>query len=153
MLGFGNVLLCDDATGVRVVEMLKREPWALSHSVVCLDCGTLSYTILPYLGATDTLLVIDAAEIGAPPGTVKTYADEAMDRFWLSTRRRTVHEVGLIDLLDMARLHGCLPARRALVCVQPGVIDWSESLSPAVREALPRALRAALLQLALWHGP
>jgi len=34
-------------------------------------------------------------------------------------RRRTVHEVGLIDLLDMARLEGCLPRPRGVAVFQP----------------------------------
>ena len=60
-------------------------------------------------------------------GAIAPFEGAAMDEFLRSTRRRTVHEVGLIDLLDMARLRDCLPPRRALLCIQPGRIDWSET--------------------------
>ncbi len=50
---------------------------------------------------------------------------------------------GLIDLLDMARLRDCLPPRRALLCIQPGRIDWSEELSAPVAVALDRGRPAS----------
>jgi hydrogenase maturation protease len=61
-----------------------------------------------------------------------------------------VHELGLIDLLDMARLQGCLPARRALLCIQPSRIEWSEALSAPVMQAFPDAIRQAQALLARW---
>jgi hydrogenase maturation protease len=67
-----------------------------------------------------------------------------------STRRRTIHEVGITDLLDMARLEDCLPQRRALLCVQPARIDWSDRLSDAVERALPAASRQARQLLQRW---
>jgi hydrogenase maturation protease len=74
-----------------------------------------------------------------------------MDAFLMSARRRTVHEVGLIDLLDMARLQDCLPSRRALLCIQPHRIDWSETLSTPVAEALPAAVKQAKALLWRWQ--
>ncbi len=96
------------------------------------------------------MLVIDAADLNRPAGAVGLFEGSAMDEFLASTRRRSVHEVGLIDLLDMARLQGCLPPRRALLCIQPRRIDWSETLSTSVAEALPEAARQARLLLQRW---
>jgi hydrogenase maturation protease len=76
----------------------------------------------------------------------------AMDDFLTQARRRTVHEVGLIDLLDIARLLGCLPIRRALLCVQPQRIDWSTSLSAPVEAALGEATTRAKALLRHWHA-
>jgi hypothetical protein len=50
----------------------------------------------------------------------------------------------------MARLQGCLPPRRALLCIQPSHIDWSETLSTSVAEALPEAARQAQALLQRW---
>jgi hydrogenase maturation protease len=96
------------------------------------------------------MLVIDAADLNRAAGAVGLFEGAAMDGFLTSTRRRSVHEVGLIDLLDMARLQGCLPARRALLCIQPCRIDWSETLSTSVAEALPEAARQAQVLLQRW---
>jgi hydrogenase maturation protease len=52
--------------------------------------------------------------------------------------------------LDIARLQDCLPDRRALLCIQPGVIDWSETLSPRVEDALAEAATEARSLLSRW---
>jgi len=148
VLGFGNVLLSDDGAGVKLIERLRRELGPDAAAFV--DGGTLSFSLLPYLEATDSMLVIDAADLNRSAGAVALFEGAAMDGFLTSTRRRSVHEVGLIDLLDMARLQGCLPPQRALLCIQPCRIDWSETLSTSVAEAMPEAARQAQALLQRW---
>ncbi|MGO9514787.1 MAG: HyaD/HybD family hydrogenase maturation endopeptidase [Steroidobacteraceae bacterium] len=151
VLGFGNLLLSDDGAGIQVVERLRAEFGGDGADFI--DAGTLSFSLLPYIEATDSLLVIDAADINGPPGAIGLFEGMAMDAFLLSARRRSVHEVGLIDLLDMARLRDCLPRRRALLCIQPGRIDWSEQLSAPVAHALPEVVREAAVLLERWTNP
>ena len=150
VLGFGNILLGDDGAGVWIVERLRTDPDCGACEFI--DGGTLSFTLLPYVEATDALLVIDAAELESLPGTVAVFEGPAMDAFLMSARRRTVHEVGIIELLDMARLRGSLPARRALLCIQPGHIDWTNILSMPVAEGLSVAVTAARALLARWDA-
>ncbi|MEP6548921.1 MAG: HyaD/HybD family hydrogenase maturation endopeptidase [Gammaproteobacteria bacterium] len=148
VLGFGNVLLGDDGAGVHVAERLRAELGSAAANF--LDAGTLSFSLLSLVEAADSLLVIDAGDLDSPPGTVALFEGAAMDQFLKSTRRRTVHEVGLIDLLDMARVQDCLPCRRALLCIQPQRIDWSEALSPTVAASLVEAARQATALLQRW---
>jgi hydrogenase maturation protease len=114
------------------------------------DGGTLSFTLLSQVERTNSLLVVDAADLGAAAGAIQLFENDGMDRFLARTRRRTVHEVGLVDLLEMARIRNCLPARRALLCIQPAVIDWNESLSPPVEAALTDASSHACALLSRW---
>jgi len=148
VLGLGNVLLSDDGAGVQLVERLRSELGPDAAEFV--DGGTLSFSLLSYVESTDSMLVIDAADLHGAPGTVRLFEGASMDEFLKSARRRTVHEVGLIDLLDMARLQGCLPSRRALLCIQPGLIDWCETLSAAVADAMAEAARQARVTLHRW---
>ncbi|MGO9822961.1 MAG: HyaD/HybD family hydrogenase maturation endopeptidase [Solirubrobacteraceae bacterium] len=150
VLGIGNVLLADDGAGIRLVEQLRSELGADAAEFV--DGGTLSFSLLSYVASADSMLVIDAADLDSAPGTIALFEDLAMDRFLRSVRRRTVHEVGLIDLLDMARLQGCLPSRRALLCIQPSRIDWSETLSAPVVQALSAASGQARALLERWRS-
>ena len=117
VLGFGNVLLSDDGAGIRLLERLRTDVGPAVADFV--DGGTLSFSLLPLIQDTDSLLVIDAADLQGVAGSIDLFEGCAMDQFLATTRRRTVHELGLIDLLDMARLHDCLPRRRALL-VRPG---------------------------------
>jgi hydrogenase maturation protease len=148
VLGFGNILLGDDGAGVSIVERLRAD--ALFDACELIDGGTLSFTLLPYVEATDALLVVDAAELEASPGMVALFEGSAMDSFLRSARRRTVHEVGIIDLLDMARLRGSLPSRRALLCIQPGPIDWTDALSTPVELGLATAVSKARALISIW---
>lgn len=150
VLGFGNVLLGDDGAGVKLLERLRSDLGTDAATFV--DAGTLSFSLLSYIESTDSMLVIDAAELDRAPGTIHLFEGIAMDRFLASARRRTVHEVGLIDLLDMARLQECLPRRRALLCIQPYRIDWSEKLSAPVAQALAAAGQQAQALLRHWSN-
>ncbi len=137
-MGIGNTLLRDEGVGVRIIEDLRDDPAAAA--ALLLDGGTLSFSLLPYFEGVHALVAVDAANLDTPAGTVRIFEGDAMDRFVRRSTGRSVHEVGLADLLDMARLQGCLPPHRAVVCVQPQFIDWGDTLSPAVHSALPRAL-------------
>lgn len=148
VLGFGNVLLRDDGAGVQLTAELQATLGDDAGTFI--DGGTMSFSLLPYIEATDSMLVIDAADLEVGPGQVALFEGDQMDRFLQSSRRRTVHEIGLIDLLDMARLQGCLPSRRALLCVQPDRMDWGEALSPVVAGAMPEAARRATELLHRW---
>jgi hydrogenase maturation protease len=146
VLGFGNVLLGDDGAGIRVMQGLTDQVDA-----ECVDGGTLSFNLLGYVEAAASMLVIDATNIERPAGSLALFEGPAMDRFLTGARRRTVHEVGLIDLLDVARLLGCLPERRALLCLQPERIDWSTALSAPVERSLDEATIMAKTLLQQWR--
>lgn len=151
VLGIGNVLLSDDAAGIRVAEHLARR-LAGRSDVQILDGGTLSFTLLEYLENAEALIVIDAAQLGAAPGAVQSFESAAMDAFLADTaRQRSVHEAGLLDLLSMARLRDALPDRRALVCIQAAQVGWGLELTPAVGAGLPAAAAEAERLLDHWR--
>jgi len=149
VLGVGNSLLTDDGVGVHAVARLRQEP-AVPPGVTILDAGTLSFSLLPALEHTDALIAIDAARDGRQPGEVRVCEGEEADRF-LQRDGRSVHEVGLSDLLDMARLSGQLPGRRVLIGVEPQVVDWGLELSAPVAAALPHCVAVALDFIARWQ--
>lgn len=151
VLGMGNTLLGDDGVGIKIVSRLRDQPaFASAHFV---DGGTMSFSLLGLVENAAAMLVIDAAELGESPGTVRIFKDDAMDRFLASSRRRSVHEVGLCDLQDMARLLGCLPDHRTLLCVQPGTIAWGEALSPPVAASFEAAVAQGAAVLRDWIEP
>jgi len=149
LLGTGNTLLRDEGVGVHLVRNLERQ-LAGRPGVTCLDGGTLSFTLAAELGRHPRLIALDAAATGGPPGTVRLFEGAEMDRY-LARGRRSVHEVGLSDLLDMARLAGDLPVRRALLGIEPASLEWGEELSPAVAQALPKAAQRVLELIDRWE--
>jgi hydrogenase maturation protease len=150
LLGVGNTLLMDDGVGIQLIDLLRGDPVTADYDL--LDGGTLSFSLLTYLEGANALVAVDAANLHAAAGTVRVLEGAAMDAFVRRARGRSVHEIGLADLLDMALLHGCLPVRRALVCIQPLTIDWGASLSLPVTAALPGALAEVRSLLRRWAG-
>ncbi|MGB5606523.1 MAG: HyaD/HybD family hydrogenase maturation endopeptidase, partial [Gammaproteobacteria bacterium] len=148
VLGIGNTLLSDEGTGIHMLDYLRRHHPGLP-GVTHLDGGTLSFTLAPWIEDADNLIVIDAAELKAAPGTVRIYAGEAMDRFAGKTKR-SVHEVSLGDLLSIAHLTGAIPKNRVLIGIQPEVLDWGSCLSNTVKRALPAAAQHVVELVAQW---
>ena len=74
-----------------------------------------------------------------------------MDAFLMSNRKATVHEVGLTDLRTIALLAGHWPEKRAMLAIQPDVIDWGEFPTPAVAAAIPPACAAIVEQIREWQ--
>jgi len=66
VLGLGNPLLCDDRAGLEVVEEIKR---------VCPDIDvevlyTVGFEVLDKVMGYKSVIVVDAARLGNPPGTI-----------------------------------------------------------------------------------
>jgi hydrogenase maturation protease len=151
VLGIGNTLLSDEGVGVRAMQALAQRIGE-REDVSFLDGGTLSFTLAGPIAEHGRLIVIDAAELNAAPGTVAAFEGEQMDAFLNSNRKRSVHEVGLMDLLGIATLEGLLPAQRALIAVQPQAVDWGEALTPAVDAALETVVARGLALIERWQG-
>jgi hydrogenase maturation protease len=149
VLGIGNTLLCDEGAGIHALRLLEAQAPGIAGAAY-VDGGTLSFTLATYIEDCDHLIVFDAAELRAPPGTVASLVGAEMDAF-LGAARRSPHEVGLLDLFDIARLTGALPERRALIGIQPVNLDWSTRPSAAVEQALPHAVEAATDLLQRWR--
>ena len=150
VLGVGNTILTDEGIGPWVVERLRELNPELP-GVTWMDGGTLSFSIAASVEDAEQLIVVDATELKSEPGTVKVFVDADMDRI-LSQHGRSVHEVGLMDLMNMARFAGLMPTRRALVGIQPEIISWGTEPSPKVAAAVPAAARAVAELIEAWTG-
>jgi hydrogenase maturation protease len=149
ILGIGNSLLRDEGAGVHAVRMLAQQTIG-RDDIELMDGGTLSFTLAAAIEDADQLIVIDAAQLGGAPGTTQVFEGAAMDSFVGGNRKRSVHEVSLVDLLMIARLADHLPQRRALIGIQPQELDWGEQPSAAVAAAIPQACNHALQLVDAW---
>ena len=142
VLGIGNTLLTDEGAGIVAMHELEAL-WDARDDIEFVDGGTLSFTLAVPISECDALLVLDAAELGAEPGTVRSFEGDAMDRFLGESRKSSVHEVGLLDLRAISLLTGFWPQHRALIGIQPAFVGWGEELTPAVVAALPEICSTA----------
>jgi len=142
VIGVGNVLLRDDAIGVRVVEGLRRlagdDPLALPQGTRLVDGGTLLMDLPHTVKGARGLILVDALSSGQPAGTVSVRHGDAIVAVEGAQRDRGPTSVG--ELLAVARLMGWLPGRVTLVGVEVAHVDFGLDLSPVVAAALPTAI-------------
>jgi len=151
VLGIGNTLLSDEGAGVHAVRHLQAIGGNRA-GIDYLDGGTLSFTLAGPIEDSDAVVVIDAADFGAEAGAVRVFEGAAMDEFLGASRKRSVHEVGLLDLMAVAALAGRLPERRALIGIQPRELGWGDAPSASVAEGISRACTEALEIIERWHA-
>lgn len=147
VLGLGNILLRDEGIGVRVVERLQ-ELYEFPPEVQVLDGGTLALDLLPYVEDTDCLLVIDAVDLRAEPGTIARLEGKQVPAFL--NVKISPHQMGLADLLAAARLRGRYPGELVLWGVQPEVIGTGVELSSPVAAQIEILVSKVLADLRRW---
>lgn len=103
--GFGNVLRGDDGYGVRVVEALAAAPVPDGVTVVEVGIGGI-HLVQDLMTGTDALVIVDAVEVGRPPGTVVVLDPPRVDMSgWSVTERRDA----------LADVHYATPERAMLL--------------------------------------
>jgi len=147
VLGLGNILLGDEGVGVRVVERLQ-ELYEFPQEVQVLDGGTLALDLLPYVEDADRLLVIDALKIDAEPGAIARLEGDEVPAF-LSVKI-SPHQMGLADLLAVARLRDRLPEQLVLWGVQPAVMRPGLELSSPVAAQVEVLVEKVVAELSRW---
>src|SRR5581483_6021478 len=124
--------MSDDGAGVHAIRRLTHEP-RLPAAVQLVDGGTLGLELLSVASGADLLIVIDAVDLGAAPGT-----PVRLDGGRLAELEGggSAHQLGLPDLLCALRLLGAEPARTVLLGVQPAFVGLGPDLSPEVERGL-----------------
>jgi hydrogenase maturation protease len=147
VIGVGNPLMGDDGLGLAVLDRLRAE-WHLPDDVDLVDGGTWGMNLLPVIEDAERVLLIDAIEIGAAPGTEVILPHDRLPRY-LATKI-SPHEVDLRDVLALAELRGTLPEYTTAIGLQPERIELSEELSAVVQDGLDHLVATAVGILAEW---
>lgn len=132
--GVGNVLRGDDGFGPAVAELLLNLP--VGAEVI--ETGTGGIALLQELMVgCSGLIVIDAVERGAEPGTL-FYIEPEVE---FGKHVPDVHLANPARVLSMAKTMGFLPERVVIIGCQPAdTEELCQGLSPAVERALAIAV-------------
>lgn len=147
VLGIGNLVMSDDGVGVKVVQRIQGG-FRLPEHVQVIDGGTLGLDLLPMLEQIERLIVVDAVETGKEPGTCVRLTGEELP-IALETKV-SPHQMGLKDLLAVARLMGNSPREMVLIGVQPGSIEMNTELTPEVEAKVDLLIETVLNELKRW---
>ena len=140
VLGIGNLLLNDDGVGVHAVHQLLKEEWP--ECVKLLDAGTFTQDVFYLFEGYEELIILDIVHAGKEPGSLYRLSEEQLVH--KESRRLSIHDIDLLDSLDMAeKLHGKRP-RLTIIGMEPqDFTSWSMELSPAAQEKFPAFLELA----------
>jgi hydrogenase maturation protease len=142
VLGMGNLLLCDEGVGVHVARALAQRE--LPPEVSVMEAGTAFLDVLPDIEKADRILLIDAMEGGAAPGSVyRVPFDQCRHPEMLAS----LHGFDLSRVLYMAG-NACAP-EVTVFGIEPARIEWGTELSPVVQRVLPAVEKAIFNELSL----
>jgi len=133
--GVGNTLRGDDGFGPAVTELLGHLP----AGAEVIETGTGGVALLQELMVgCDGLVLIDACDRGAEPGTIFVLEPEVGEGVHVPD----VHLANPDRVLSMAKTMGYLPDRVRIIGCQPlDIEEMCQGLSPVVQRALPYAVK------------
>ncbi|MCR4404325.1 MAG: hydrogenase 3 maturation endopeptidase HyCI [Candidatus Acetothermia bacterium] len=137
LLGVGNDLLGDDGLGPYVANHFAAPGWK------AIDCGTApeNFTSLVKRHSPELLVIVDAAELGLPPGEFRRLRPERAETMLIST-----HTLPISTLISY--LEDYCP-EIVLIGVQPRQLELGAGLSEQVSRGVGRLL--ALLRDEAWE--
>ena len=128
IVGIGNILRGDDGLGPKLIEAVRAEKIKAS----LFDCGTApeNYAI-PILGTSaDTIIFVDAADLGQAPGAIKV-----LDLNEISTVSFSTHSPSPRLFIDLLKT-GKDDLNIFFISIQPKKTALGEGLSEEVRLSL-----------------
>lgn len=128
IIGIGNIMRGDDGCGPKFIESLKKK----NPNANLFDCGTVPENyIFPILTTScDTVILVDAADFGMSPGTIKAFSLDEVSGASLST-----HNSSLRLFTDLLKT-GKDDLNIFVVSIQPKSIAFGEPLSPEMKSGI-----------------
>lgn len=152
--GVGNVLRADDGFGPRAADALAADP-RLPPGATVLETGIGGIHLAQELmRGYDALVLFDACDRGATPGTLLALKPDIPVPDAMSERERRdffadVHYATPIRALTLARAVGALPASVHVIgCQVADAEGFTDVMDPRVAAAVPAAVERALALIA-----
>jgi hydrogenase maturation protease len=144
LLGVGNLLLSDEGLGIHALRYLAQN-YILPPSVELLDGGTAGIELLSPIAKATHLIILDAVQTKAPPGTVVQIPHADMPAFVRT--KLSSHQIGLADVLAAATLTDSLPSYITLLGLVPASLELGMGLTPVVATQLSQLANRVVQEL------
>jgi len=132
VLGVGNELMRDEGVGVIAARALASEQ--LGGDVEVVEGGTGGLDLIFELEGHGRAIIIDAVDMGAEPGTVRSFTLDDVD-IDTAAPIASLHQIGLADVLEIGSLMGPMPEVH-IVGVQPREVLPGRGLTQEVGQAV-----------------
>ena len=133
IVGVGSILRGDDGIGTRVIDELDSEDLPRE---VRLHSGDISgLDLLKVFPGSDRVIIIDAADMGEEPGTIKVLSLEEINTPAFKDKFST-HGIGLLDSLTLGKQLDILPEIK-IVAIQPEDTSFNLEMTDLIKNTIP----------------
>lgn len=147
VVGLGSPDRGDDAVGLLAAREIARRATSVSTATVS---GRTDVLLDLWDGAVLAVL-IDATVSGAPPGSVRRL-DASHAPIAAMSPRRSTHDLGAAEVIELARVLGRLPPRLLVFGIEVASCEPGAPLSAPALDGLDRAVAEVLGELAPYRG-
>ncbi len=144
VIGLGNVLMQDEGVGVRAVEYLESR-YHLPAGVEVVDGGTSGTELLEPMRGVEQLIVADAVNTGASPGTLVRLTEEEVPAFFET--KLSNHQLGLSDLLAVLKVTDEAPKSITIIGMVPYELENKLGLSERTTARLEEMVQRLVAEL------
>lgn len=139
VIGFGNLLMGDDAVGIHVIRELAN--LSLPPDVELVDGAVASFEALSDARGSAEIIVVDALAGGGQPGSLYRISPDDLGDV-AATGNFSLHQFSLSEAIYLTKQLGPMPPM-LIYGIEPGQLDLGLELSAPVEQAVKRA--AALI--------
>ncbi len=137
VIAVGNDLYGDDGVGNVVLRALEQIPDMVDAELI--DGATDALGLIDHFSDTDHVIIVDAAQMGEKPGTVKIFSREEV-KLQIKMDHLSVHGISLAETFDIAQAVDSLPEKITIIGIEPKNIGISQNLSDVVMQSIPEVV-------------
>ena len=131
LLGIGNFDRSDDYVGGAVLDELQN--YSFPKNIVILNSGPVpeAFTGVIKKERPDYLIIIDAANMGESPGTIRVFTEKDIDDAFMITPHKTSMKMYLKYLR-----HFLKHLKAFFIGIEPQSLSYLEEMTPKVKESV-----------------
>lgn len=137
VIAVGNDLYGDDGVGNAVLNVLEQIPEM--KDVELIDGATDALGLIDHFSGVDHVVIVDAAQMGEKPGTVKVFSKEEV-KLKIKMDNLSVHGISLAETFNIAQMVDSLPEKITIIGIEPKNIGISQKLSNVVMQSIPEVV-------------
>jgi hydrogenase maturation protease len=137
VIGIGNEFRGDDAAGLAAARLLRN---SLSEDVHVIEQSGDGAALLDAVQDEDTVILLDAVQSGAPPGTVHRLCANR-DRIPRRLFSHSTHSFGVAEAIALGQSLHSLPSSFLIYGIEGENFAFKVGLSDRVKEAVKRVSR------------
>lgn len=131
VIGVGNILFTDDGIGVYAAKYLETN-YCFEPPIDIIDGGTLGFNLMHYFSQYDHVILLDTLSIDEAAGSIYHFPSDVL--LGLGDTRKTVHEVEVTQMIELASLMNARADISVLGIIPSDIQTVAIELSPIAKE-------------------